>query len=191
MSIITSSVDPFAGRQQRVIPGFIVHDAKSAIEFYKNVFDAQVKTISYLDDKIPHAEIIIYGSSLMLSDEMYGPKMRSAKAIGDNPVAFYVYVTDVQQIVDLAVKFGAHVTEPIQDMFYGDRIASFTDPFGIKWTVAQHIKDVSDEESKKGLAKMMSEKQKGGFDNDLYLHKYLKYKKKYQDLSKINKSRKS
>ena len=42
-------------------------------------------------------------------------------------------------------------------MFWGDRMGALEDPFGIKWTIAQHIKDVSPEEMKKGSEEFMKQ----------------------------------
>jgi PhnB protein len=38
------------------------------------------------------------------------------------------------------------VKRPVQDMFYGDRIGSFEDPFGHVWHVSTHKEDLTPEE---------------------------------------------
>jgi len=35
-------------------------------------------------------------------------------------------------------------------MFWGDRTGLLEDPFGHRWSLAQHVKDVTPEEMKKG-----------------------------------------
>jgi hypothetical protein len=35
-------------------------------------------------------------------------------------------------------------------MFWGDRMGSVQDPFGNRWTLAQHTKDLSPEEVQRG-----------------------------------------
>jgi PhnB protein len=45
-----------------------------------------------------------------------------------------------------AVAGGAKVKQELQDKFYGDRNATFYDPFGHQWTIATHVEDVSPEE---------------------------------------------
>ena len=40
---------------------------------------------------------------------------------------------------DRAVTAGATVTRPLADMFYGDRAATLTDPFGHVWHVAREL----------------------------------------------------
>jgi len=49
-----------------------------------------------------------------------------------------VYVANVDAIFNRAVENGARVDMPVQDMFWGDRYAKFTDPFGQQWGVATH-----------------------------------------------------
>jgi PhnB protein len=57
-----------------------------------------------------------------------------------------LYVEDVDSFVSRAVSAGAKVTRPIADQFYGDRSGGIEDPFGHKWYVSTHIKDVSNQE---------------------------------------------
>jgi PhnB protein len=50
------------------------------------------------------------------------------------------------------VAAGGALTQPIADQFYGDRTGEITDPFGYRWTLSTHIRDVSDEEMQRGAA---------------------------------------
>lgn len=43
---------------------------------------------------------------------------------------------------------------PPEDMFWGDRMAQLTDPFGHKWAVATHKEDVTPEEMQKRMSAM-------------------------------------
>jgi uncharacterized glyoxalase superfamily protein PhnB len=38
---------------------------------------------------------------------------------------------------------------PLTDQFWGDRYGIVTDPYGHQWSIATHIKDVSQEEMQK------------------------------------------
>jgi PhnB protein len=38
------------------------------------------------------------------------------------------------------------VFEPIHDAFWGDRTGQFIDPFGHRWAVDQHVRDVPRDE---------------------------------------------
>ena len=45
-----------------------------------------------------------------------------------------------------AIDAGATVFEPMQDAFWGERTGQFIDPFGHRWAVDQHLRDVLPEE---------------------------------------------
>jgi PhnB protein len=44
---------------------------------------------------------------------------------------------------------------PPMDMFWGDRYAKLTDPFGHRWSMATHIEDVSVKEMGRRMAAEM------------------------------------
>jgi PhnB protein len=50
---------------------------------------------------------------------------------------------------------GATVTMPLEDMLWGDRFGSLTDPFGHSWSLATHKEDLTEEEiAERGQAAM-------------------------------------
>jgi PhnB protein len=139
-----------------VTPSITVKDAPKVIEFYKKAFGATERArMPGPDGKIMHAEIQIGNSIIMMNDEVMGS--RSAQTIGGSPVSFYVYVEDADAAFKKAIAAGAKEQYPLTDMFWGDRMGSVEDPFGLKWTIAQHIKDVSPEQMKKGQEEFMKQ----------------------------------
>ena len=102
-----------------------------------------------------HAEIQIGTARVMLSDEVMG--LRSPQSYGGSPVAFYLYVEDCDAAFKKATSAGGKPIMPVTDMFWGDRTGQFEDPFGYKWTVATHIKDMTPEEMKKAGEAWMKE----------------------------------
>jgi PhnB protein len=112
------------------------------------------------DGKIGHAEILIGGMPIMLSDEYPEMDVRSPESIGGTPVAIYLYVDDVDATARQAVAAGATLTRPVTDQFYGDRSGALTDPFGHRWFIATHKEDVSVAEIKRRYEAMM--RQQGG-----------------------------
>jgi PhnB protein len=62
---------------------------------------------------------------------------------GTSPVVIFLYVPDVDQVVERAVTCGARVLVPVQNQFWGDRIAWLLDPAGHVWTVAQRIEETT------------------------------------------------
>lgn len=68
--------------------------------------------------------------------------------------SFYVYVDDVDAQHAQAVSAGMMEVSPPTDMFWGDRMSCLTDPYGHKWQLATHVRDVSEEEMKAAMEKM-------------------------------------
>jgi hypothetical protein len=66
---------------------------------------------------------------------------RVARAI--NP---YLAPDDAGAVWQRAMAEGATEFEPLHDAFWGDRTGQFIDPFGHRWAIDQHIKDVPHEE---------------------------------------------
>lgn len=141
-----------------VTPYLIVKDAARAIDYYKKVFGA-VETVRMNgpEGKIGHAELKIGDSHIMLADE--NPQMglghTGAATMGGSPVSLYVYLPNVDEVIQRATDAGAKVLKPVQDQFYGDRSGFIQDPFGHLWGVATHVEDVSEEEMKERMKKMM------------------------------------
>ena len=103
-----------------------------------------------------HAAIRIGDSTAMLVDESPEWGMVGPKTLKGSPVTIHLYAEDVDAVVARAVKFGAKVTMPVADMFWGDRYGVLEDPFGHHWPVAKHIRDVSPEEMQQAMQKMAS-----------------------------------
>jgi uncharacterized glyoxalase superfamily protein PhnB len=139
-----------------VTPYIIFDDSAAAIAFYKRALGAE--TVLALDNPkggIMYAEIQLGNSRIMLGDANPEWGGQSATTLGGSPVSLYLYVDNTDQACQQAERAGMTVKMPAEDMFWGDRIAALTDPFGIQWTLAQHIKDVSPEEMQQ-LAKNMT-----------------------------------
>ena len=75
---------------------------------------------------------------------------KSWATLGGTPVGFYVYVENVDAAWKRALSAGAKVKHPLTDMFWGDRTGCLEDPFGHGWTLAQHTRDLSPEEVRRG-----------------------------------------
>ena len=115
-----------------ITPYLTVPDANAAIEFYKQAFGAIEKARMKADDgkRILHAELEIAGGRLFLSDDFQNT--------GAKPAMASVFIgldkaKDVDYMAGLAGSAGATVNQLPQDMFWGDRFAQLTDPFGHNW----------------------------------------------------------
>lgn len=95
-------------------------------------------------DRLMHAEVQIGNSIVMLTDEHPDrPDCRSPQSAGGRTAAFYVYVPDVDGAFKRAVDAGATVVQPLQDMFWGDRVGTVEDPSGHQWTLATRKEDLT------------------------------------------------
>ena len=93
-------------------------------------------------------------SALMLVDENPQWGLLGPTKLKGSPVTVHLYVDNVDAVVAQAVTAGAKITMPIADMFWGDRYAQLEDPFGHRWSVATHRRDLSPKEIQEGMAKM-------------------------------------
>jgi PhnB protein len=85
-------------------------------------------------------------SAVMIADEFPESGVLSPQAIGGNPVVLHFSTEDVEALWKRALEAGAEVVQPLQDQFWGDRYGQIRDPFGYRWGLAQHVRDVSPEE---------------------------------------------
>lgn len=139
-----------------VTPYLAVDDAAQAIEYYKKAFGAKERVrMEAPDGKIGHAEVEIGDSVVMLSDPFPQASTKPPKELGGTSVSVFMYVEDVDAVVQQAVDAGATVTMEVADQFWGDRFGTVTDPFGHSWSIATHIEDLTPEEiAERGKAAM-------------------------------------
>lgn len=152
-------VKPIPDGMHTATPHLICAGAAEAIEFYKKAFDAaEVARLPGPNGKLMHAMIRIGDSPIMLVDEMPEWGALGPKALKGSSVTIHLYVEDVDAVVKRAVDAGAKVTMPVADMFWGDRYGKLEDPFGHHWSVATHIRDLSPDEIRRGMAQMGAER---------------------------------
>jgi PhnB protein len=156
----TPTPQPIPDRYRRVTPFIVVDGAAAAIEFYAEVFGATERMrIPGPGDTIAHAEIEIGDSVVMVEDAspFMGTKAPPAGGFEGSPSGLFIYVEDVDAVMDLAAKRGATIERPASDQFYGDRDGHIVDPFGHHWTVATHVEDVPPDEMMRRMAEVMKE----------------------------------
>jgi PhnB protein len=150
------AVQPIPEGYNTVSPYLAVDDAEKAIEYYKKAFGAEETVrMNAPDGRIGHAELEIGDSHLMLSDPFPQSSTKPPTELGGTSVSIFMYVEDVDAVVQKAVDQGATVTMEVEDQFWGDRFGSITDPFGHNWSIATHIEDLTPEEiEERGKAAM-------------------------------------
>lgn len=161
---MAASVKAVPEGYRTITAAITVSNGNKAIEFYKQAFGAEVRGVHHTPDgKVAHAELKIGDSVIMLSDE-FPPMATSPQTIGGTATSLIIYAENIDDLWNQAIKAGGTVTMPLADQFWGDRWGTLTDPFGHRWSLAQHIEDVAPEEltkrAKEAFAQM-ARKQAG------------------------------
>jgi len=149
------SVNPIPEGYHSLTPYLYVKDARKFLEFIKNAFDAEVKSLIEYEGVVGHAEILIGNSMLMLSEatkDMNPPQ----------EISLYLYVPDCDATYKKALDAGATSEREPADQFYGDRNSGVKDFAGNTWWIATHVENISSEEMERRIEedkKNMSEKK--------------------------------
>jgi len=145
-----------------VTPHLVCGDAAAAIDFYKQAFGAvEVGRMAMPGGKIGHAEIRIGDSRVMLADAFPEYGSNDPLALKGSPVAIHLYVENADAVWDQAIAAGATPVMPLADAFWGDRYGQVQDPFGHRWSIATHRRDVSMDEMQDAMKQMMAQAPKG------------------------------
>jgi PhnB protein len=135
-----------------VTPHLTCAGAAKALDFYKAAFGAvELSRLPGKDGRLMHAAMRIGDSTIMLSDAF--PEMGANGPSPDvrSPVTIHLYFDDVDAAAARAIAAGATITMPVSDMFWGDRYGQLVDPFGHRWSIATHIRDVTAEEMQQAM----------------------------------------
>ena len=130
-----------------LIPRLVCLDPASEIDFCAKTFEA-VERVRRPgpDGTVAHALMTIGPQMLMIESEWPTIPSRAPQPDGSSPVVIFVYVENVDRVVERAVAIGAKVLLPAQDQFWGDRTAMIMDPAGHVWTVATRIEETTAQE---------------------------------------------
>ncbi|HEY2500340.1 MAG TPA: VOC family protein [Mycobacterium sp.] len=118
------------------LPYLSVSDARAAITWYTDAFDAAVvgDPIVMDDGRIGHAELTIAGGVLYLADEH--PELGlKAPAPGSISVSLMLHVDDTDAALQKTREHGATVEREVYEN-YGSRTATVIDPFGHRWMLS-------------------------------------------------------
>jgi PhnB protein len=145
-----------------VIPRLVCRDPAATIAFCAQVLGAvELNRRPGPDGTIAHALMTIGPAMIMIEGEWPTLPSRAPKADGSSPVVIFVYVPDVDQAVERAIAAGAQVLVPLQDQFWGDRIAWIMDPSGHVWTLATRIEDTTAQERTDRWTAILGDKENG------------------------------
>lgn len=127
-----------------VMPMLVCRDVSAEIEFCKTTFEAvELVRRPGPAGQVAHAALTIGGAMIMLEAEWPSLASRAPQQDASSPVVIYVYVQDVDKVVDRAITAGAKILLAVQDQFWGDRTGRMIDPAGHVWTVSTRIEETS------------------------------------------------
>jgi PhnB protein len=130
-----------------ITPHIVVHDAERAVAFYHDAFGAvEIDRIPTPDGRLMSVQLRIGDGLLHVADEFPEMGVLAPPSIGGTAVVLALDVDDAEAVFAQAVAAGAEIRQPLQDMFWGDRHGQIDDPFGHRWNIGQHLRDVPHEE---------------------------------------------
>jgi PhnB protein len=141
------AVKPIPEGYTSITPYLTVDDGKGAIEFYKRALGATDRgAMAAPDGRIAHAELRIGDAVIMLSDKFPQFAGQTPKEVGGTTVAIFLFVEDVDAVVQDAADAGATIIMQPEDQFWGDRLGQVIDPFGHVWQIATRVEEPTPEE---------------------------------------------
>ncbi len=139
-------------RTNTVSPGVFYKDPAAAIDFLEAAFGFEL-TLRVTDDegRIGHAQMSFGDGGFSLGPVDWAPWAKSPQQLdGANTGTVHIQVDDVDAHHARAVAAGATIEMAPTDQFYGDRTYRAVDPEGHRWTFAQTVRTLSDDEMSEG-----------------------------------------
>jgi uncharacterized glyoxalase superfamily protein PhnB len=131
----------------QINPHIVVQGADRAAAFYRDAFHAEELTrIPTPDGRLMSVQLRFGESVLHIADEFPEMGVLAPPSIGGTAVVLSLEVSDAEASFAQALAAGAEVRQPLQEMFWGDLHGQLDDPFGHRWNVSQHVRDVPHEE---------------------------------------------
>ena len=157
---MSGAVQGVPGDSSVVIPRLVCRDPAAAVAFCARVLGAvELNRRPGPDGTVAHALMTIGPAMIMIEGEWPTLPSRAPKADGSSPVVIFVYVPDVDRTVERAIAAGAQVLVPLQNQFWGDRIAWIMDPSGHVWTLATRIEDTTAQERTDRWSAILADKE--------------------------------
>jgi len=138
-----------------ITPHLVVRDAGAASEWYQRALGAEERgRIPVPGGRFMQIELRFGDSTVMIADEFPELGVVSPRSVGGTVGALVIHTDDVDALWERALEAGAEVSVPLQEMFWGDRHGEIFDPFGHRWGLAQHLRDVPADQIRAAAAAM-------------------------------------
>jgi PhnB protein len=138
-----------------ITPHHEVRDAAAASERYHRAFGSEERgRIPVPGGRFTQIELRFGDSTVMIADEFPELDVLSPRSVGGTVGALVIHTDDVDALWERALEAGAEVSVPLQELFWGDRHGEIFDPFGHRWGLAQHLRDVPADQIRAAAAAM-------------------------------------
>jgi PhnB protein len=146
-------------------PMLVCRDAEAEMDFCTAVFGAsELNRRLGPDGSVAHGLVAIGGATVMIEGEWEGIVSQPPRPDGSSPVVLYVYVEDVDSVVQRATAAGATVLMEVEDRFWGDRTGRIVDPAGHVWTISTRIEETTTEERERRWSDITQAAESSGSD---------------------------
>jgi PhnB protein len=148
---------------ETITPHIVVQGAARAAEWYKQALGAQERgqRIAVPGGKFIHIELWFGNSAVMVADEFPEMNICSPQTVGGTSTVLMLTTNDVDTLWQQALEAGAQVFHPLANQFWGDRQGQIIDPFGHRWGLAQHIREVTHSEIARAAAEAFGAPSEG------------------------------
>jgi PhnB protein len=137
-----------------ITPHTVVQHADRAAAFYRDAFGAEeIRRIPVPDGRLMSVQLRLGAGTLHIADEFPEMGVLAPPTIGGTAVVLSLDVADAEAVFAQAVAAGAKVRQPLSDTFWGDRHGQVDDPYGHRWNITQHLRDVPQDEIVAAAAK--------------------------------------
>ncbi len=141
----------------------VTRDPNAAAAWYASVLGAEeTSRITLPGGQVMTIELRFGDSTVAIADEFPDMGVVSPLTLGGTYGALHVAVDDADAVWNRALRAGATVFEPLHDAFWGERTGQFIDPFGHRWAVDQHLRDVPHDEVVRLAAAAMAGQEPSG-----------------------------
>lgn len=125
----------------------VARDPSAAAAWYRLVLDAvEEGRITLPGGRVLSVELRFGDTKMAVGDEFPDLGIVSPLTLGGTYGALHLAVADAAAVWRRALVAGAKVFEPLHEAFWGERTGQFIDPFGHRWAIDQHVRDVPAEE---------------------------------------------
>jgi PhnB protein len=144
---IMSNVKPIPDSSSVVMPMLVCRDVAAQIDFCKTSFGAvELGRRPGPDGTAVHGLLTIGGAMIIIEGEWPTLASRAPQMDASSPVVIFVYVENVDAVIERAVAAGARVLLPVKNQFWGDRTGRIIDPSGHVWIIATRVEETSSAE---------------------------------------------